>query len=940
LPADAEPLKPRLRSLLARAAQIETGDFLQTLPKLDLSGDDLTPPAPTPADRAGDLIGPYRLVRELGTGGMGVVWLAERVDGLIARPVALKLPHGAWKRAGLAERMAREREILATLTHPNIAHLYDAGLAADGQPYLAIEYVEGRGIDVHCDANSLNVRARLRLFVQVADAVAYAHAKLIVHRDLKPANILVDADGRVRLLDFGIAKLLEDGEARETRLTELSGRALTPDYASPEQLRGEPLTIASDVYSLGVVLYELLCGRRPYKLARDSRGALEDAILQAEPTAPSRVVPPARRRELRGDLDTIVLKALKKKPEERYATVHALADDIARHNESRPVLAQPDSGWYRGKRFLTRNKIAVTIVGSAMALIVTGSIVVAWQARVALAEKARAEEVKEFIAAIFRESDPYQSDGKILTAVDLMRQAERRLKESPSTDPAVRLELLTILGESLLGLQQNQEAARVLEEALRLLGTLPRDVTLEAKLRLFLSEAREYLGDHDASLRELQLALSILAASGMSKGTQFIEAKWREAGLGLALANYPLAESAARDAVNAAVANGGPNSLEVADGLEMLSQAQVFSGQRKPAVDSARRAFDIKFAMHGRAHNHPAVIDSEMVLGRALAFSGEFEDAYAHIRGSTDRAAALFGKDSMMVGYFLSSCAPLEIERGDLRTAADSAQRALDIYVAQAAPGTPAHAGRVRSLGEALLAARSVARAATVLEEAVHVSAQSGSKRVLLYSRGSLGLAHAYLGRFDTADSELHAAIDEAGPQESRAQLVAMRNLGVSLHLQGRFAEAMVWLEKAVAAASIHRNERGELAHALLEMGSLKLAQEDHEAAGAFFDRAELLFRDVQGPRTTPARAELLVGMARVRMQRKDFSAALPLLERADEFWRSFAPDNRWAGAAALWLGRCELALGRGGAGKKSLARAAKLLARSPISEDVRLMEP
>ena len=250
------------------------------------------PDAPSVGDQPGDTIGSYRLLRELGSGGMGVVWLAERSDGLVKRPVALKLPHQVWQRAGLAERMAREREILATLTHPNIARLYDAGLTAGHRPFLAIEYVEGHPIDTYCRDHRLDAGARVRLFVQVANAVAYAHAKLVVHRDLKPANILVDADGQVRLLDFGIAKLLDQHQARETALTELSGRPLTLDYASPEQIRGEPLTIGSDVYSLGVVLYELLSGARPYKLKRDSRGALEDAILEADPPLPSAVAEP------------------------------------------------------------------------------------------------------------------------------------------------------------------------------------------------------------------------------------------------------------------------------------------------------------------------------------------------------------------------------------------------------------------------------------------------------------------------------------------------------------------------------------------------------------------------------------------------------------------------------------------------------------------------
>ena len=295
LAPEFDRLKPHLRDLLSRAGEIETHDFLNTLPRVVLSAA-VVAEGPARLGNAGDVFGPYRLLRELGHGGMGTVWLAERTDGLIARQVALKLPHGNWRRAGLAERMARERGILATLDHRNIAKLFDAGVTPDGQPYLALEFVEGVSIDVYCatgDAGEpLGLKARLQLFRQVADAVAYAHGKLVVHRDLKPANILVTRDGGARLLDFGIAKLLEDGEARETRLTEFSGRALTPDYASPEQINGEPLTVVSDVYSLGVILYELLTGARPYKLKRDSRGALEEAILRADAARPSEAAPP------------------------------------------------------------------------------------------------------------------------------------------------------------------------------------------------------------------------------------------------------------------------------------------------------------------------------------------------------------------------------------------------------------------------------------------------------------------------------------------------------------------------------------------------------------------------------------------------------------------------------------------------------------------------
>jgi serine/threonine protein kinase/tetratricopeptide (TPR) repeat protein len=470
LSPEFDGLKPRLRELLAHTGLIETGEFLHRLPKFELEPGDLAG-APSRGEQPGQQIGPYRLLRELGSGGMGVVWMAERTDGLIDRPVALKLPHGAWKRAGLAERMARERAILATLTHPNVAHLYDAGLASDGQPYLAIEYVEGRRIDLYCDAHSLDVKARLRLFAQVADAVAYAHGKLIVHRDLKPANILVSADGRVKLLDFGIAKLLEDGETRETRVTELSGRALTPDYASPEQLRGEPLNIASDVYSLGVVLYELLCGQRPYKLARNSRSALEDAILQGEPPAPSGVVPAVRRRELRGDLDTIVLKALKKKPEERYATVHALADDIGRFLGDHPVLARPDSWTYRTSRLMRRHKLAVSASAAVAAALVGATLYSMHQAQLARSEELRAGQVEQFIASILTNTESAES----LTAEGLLKQARARIGIEFADHPLTQIRLLLIVSRSLIGFSEYDAADEALEAALSISRNHPGD---------------------------------------------------------------------------------------------------------------------------------------------------------------------------------------------------------------------------------------------------------------------------------------------------------------------------------------------------------------------------------------------------------------------------------------------------------------------------------
>jgi serine/threonine-protein kinase len=455
LSPDDEPLKPRLRALLAHATPVEECGFLDRLPDLDLED----PGRDDDADDEGAVIGPYRLVRQIGEGGMGTVWLAERADGLIRRPVALKLPRGFWPRASIAGRLGRERNILAGLVHPHIARLYDAGVSAAGQPYLALEYVDGRRIDEHCRAAQLDVRAIVDLFLQVIDAVAFAHARLVVHRDLKPSNILVSPDGQVHLLDFGIAKLLDDDDA--PGLTEASGCPNTPEYASPEQIAGEASGTASDVFSLGVVLYELLTRARPYEVRRESRRAMEESIAGAVIVAPSgRAASPAARRTIRGDLDTIVLKALSREPEERYRTVESFGEDLRRWLDGRPVRARPASWLYRARRFVARNRFATAAVGVTLAAIIGGAGAAMWQARVARvqrdvavqerlradAETARARDAARIANANVELTDFLTADLAARRSIDdLARQLERAIVAVNARfgdDPLVRLNLL------------------------------------------------------------------------------------------------------------------------------------------------------------------------------------------------------------------------------------------------------------------------------------------------------------------------------------------------------------------------------------------------------------------------------------------------------------------------------------------------------------------
>ena len=464
----------------------------------------------------GALVGPYRLIREIGVGGMSSVWLAERNDGQLKRAVALKLPLTGPRMQ--VERFRRERDILAALTHPNIARLYDAGFCESGQPYLAMEYIAGTQLLDTCDERLLGIRERLRLFVQVMAAVQFAHAELVIHRDLKPSNILVTPEGRVVLLDFGIGKLLTEETAEETELTQMSGRLFTPGYASPEQIGGQPLTTASDIYSLGVVLYELLTGARPYRLKYESRAALEEAILKVDPRRPSQnkfspQVAQARGtseralvRTLTGDLDTIVLKALKRNPLERYASVSAFAQDILNHLNNLPVSARPDSLWYRIGRFSARYKVPVVAASFATLALISGSGVALWQARSAAAERDRAvafasrnEAVTEFLGRMITDAAASQQP---ITVNELLARSEKMALNDASGSPENRAAVLEMIADRYVSADNAERANPLLEHALQLVEKSP-DATLRARITCKYAAASADVGSSAQGLRTI-----------------------------------------------------------------------------------------------------------------------------------------------------------------------------------------------------------------------------------------------------------------------------------------------------------------------------------------------------------------------------------------------------------------------------------------------------
>jgi serine/threonine protein kinase len=794
-------LKPLLEQMLARRDSVETGDLIDTLPQFDLGDDDV--------DRgsdfsAGAALGPYRLLRELGRGGMGEVWLAERSDGLVRRPVALKLPAIAGARRSLAERFTRECEILAPLTHPHIARLYDVGFTADGQPYLALEYVEGATITAYCDEQRLDLRARVGLFLQVLEAVQYAHSNLILHRDLKPSNILVTPAGEVKLLDFGIAKLMTDGSAHETELTQLGGRALTLDYASPEQIVGAPLTTASDVYSLGVVLYELLAAERPYRLKRGTRGELEEAIAAADPVAPSRAALsdsaagaratslPKLRRALAGDLDTIVLKALRKDSRQRYPAASALADDLQRNLSGLPILARPTSTWYRATRFVRRHAVAVaaaSVVAVALVAAAIVSLTLMQRAEQAAATAKREASVataeQGFLTDLFRANtveQHFDKQTRDLTAAELLDRGALTIDSSLDDAPAAKASLLQLMGQMYeeLGLNDRSLAMheKSVKQAAKVYGEDSREFALALLEKAWVSNRIDK--SSDAPREMIERAKRILAAKAPDS-EDYAEALYME--------SHVLQSSDAARAVAA-----GEEAVRIIDRLGATDKRAAFArtelGISYRAQGNLAKATSIMLtalAEYERLYgtDYPDVAFLHEQLGVLLRLQLRLAEAEDHLR----RAVAIYEKypfqrrrgvavDRFQLGALLA-------QRGRYAEAYAECEAAKDART-DANDGYPLAPQQVRvGCGALHLAQGDGGRGISEIEAAFADPAPFGRRSILPAAAVNEYLAGGYLQVGDLANAR--AATDRAldlaakdGVPPIRAIWIALRDAEVT----------------------------------------------------------------------------------------------------------------------------------------------------------------
>lgn len=853
LAEEYEAFKPKLRAMLDQLAAPGEADVLATLPRFVLASGDQTDEDEADGARPGAIVGPFRLVRQIAAGGQGTVWLAERADGLINRPVAVKLPHGLAYRPGLAERMAREREILAALTHPNIARLYDAGVTSSGLPFLALEYVEGTPIDRYCVERSLDVRSRVRLFLQVVRAVAYAHGQLVIHRDLKPSNVLVTAEGQVRLLDFGIARMQDAAAGVDSTVTEMAGAAMTLAYASPEQISRAPLGVATDVYSLGVMLFEMLTGARPYALARETPAALEEAILSGEPRRPSDAAGASPViKALRGDLDTIVLQALRKVPAERYQTAAALGEDLERYLDGRPVHAQPDSRWYRTRTFVKRNRLAVGAVAAVMTAILGGATVAVWQAGVARAEQRRAEEVKAFIVSLLQDANLDAADARQASVLDLLRRAETRLEALPSG--TVKAELLIVLGEGLNGLGDTDTletvATRAVAEA-----EASGDEVLQYRARTLMAWAHMYRGRPEAMLAELD-AISPVLEQDPDRYPRELSGVWRlRAHQAIDAGRYEDAVAAAGRALTYIERAEGVETPPTLNALMTLAEAHGQAGDRPEALSTAERALRVADRTYAANEGHPYAISVRAKYAAALGEVGNLEAAAGQLERVVADASQVFGAAGRTVGFYLQRLATVQIRLGRVDAARESITRGMAIIERHVEADSPTLASFRYTAAHAELSAGRGERALAYLDPALETATRvfgTGHANTLNL-RASRAQALELAGRGTEAGQEIAgviAAMREGDRELARPLYVA----GLVDRRRGQVESAAAYLDRAERAVE---GDTSLLWQILAEQGMLRVDSGRREEARAYLDRAAALVREI-GVADHPGTAELV----------------------------------------------------------------------------------
>ncbi|MCA9751840.1 MAG: tetratricopeptide repeat protein [Gemmatimonadetes bacterium] len=953
---DAE-LGRHVRELLA--ADARASEFLET-PANEMAGDLLGPTAPPANDGAlapGFEVPPWRIVREIAHGGMGAVYLAERADGQFEQRAALKVIRSALPGDGSRERFLQERRILARLEHPRIARLLDGGFLPNGLPWFAMEYVDGTPITEYADTARLSVEQRVDLFAEVCEAVAHAQRHLVVHRDLKPSNVLVGADGKPKLLDFGIAKIFAgpEGEgappvdrapaaltARRAALTRDGARLLTPEYAAPEQLRGDDVTTATDVWALGCLLFELLVGAHPYAEHLDTPGALERAVLTGdsqslpravtEPAAAARATTTrALRRRLRGDLANIVARALARDPADRYPAAADLGSDLKAWRAGLPVAARAPSLRYRAAKAIARHRVAAGAGTAVLLALVVGLGAAAWQARRAGREADRATAVTQYLQSLFAEVDPDRAQGSDPRASELLARGAERLATELADQPELRAELLQTIGTLYESLGDYERASDLHRQALDLREQLfgPDDPRVAVTLG-HLGATRFEQSDYESADSLLTRALAIQRRHLRSNDPQLATALGNLASVRANLGRAEEAEALHREAWAIDRAAFGAESEQAATDASNLAIFLKNVGRPEESVELDRETLAVRRKLHPGDDSRTAT--SLANLGVTLGELGRFDEAEAALREAIDMRQRLYPDGHRYTAIALKNLGDVRQRQDDL-AAADSLYRAA-LEMSRRCLGEDHYdvANCVNSLAVNAYFRHDYDEAQSRFQDALARFERilPPGHGTLLVLRGNIATVALERGDVETAEREYRASIATriaANGENDPALASDYRALGAVCGRRGRWRESEEWFRKALRInTDTYGDESEQAATTTVQLARAVTEQRRYDEAEAMLAEACATLASLL-PEGHRSRVDADEELARTLLRAGRAGEALPGLQAALATRRdAFGDGDRKTAEAAAWTGECLAALGRNEEARALLGPAVEVL--------------
>lgn len=780
-------------------------------------------------------LGSYRIIERIAAGGMGAVFLAERADDQFEQRVAIKIMTSQLLDDYAIERFKVERQILASLQHPYIAQLLDGGTTAEGLPYLVMEYIEGLPIDVHCDEHALPITERLALFQKTTQAIDFAHRSLIVHRDIKPSNILVTADGTPKLLDFGIAKLLEPTSRQAMGAkTQVGRQALTLEYASPEQVRAERVTTATDVYSLGVLLYQLLTGQSPYDFSDDSGVSIENQILATAPEKPSSKVTGTQQlpesisrtrsstlskiqRRLSGDLDNIVLMALQKDPERRYKTASEFSADIGRYLGNEPVQARGDSWTYKSRKFVVRNaralSIAVFVLAGTVGLISYYTLQLTEERDKARQAAAESEQVASFLTDLFASSSPHTAKGKDITAIDLLERGSEQIN-ALNDQPRLQAALSRIMAGSYTALGETARSIPMLQTAIDAQELMqPRDEIAIAYALHDLAEAFRQRGQLEAAEDRMRRALTYRINNF---GPEHGLVGYTYARLGVILQDGRKPEQALalqQRGLEIMVGFGHGENFAAIDIRGNMGNALATLGR----YDEARPLLEKTVEMSERVEGEmaPRTIIRRSNLGRVLLVLGEFQAADEIFANGIERGVAVWPENYYIIGSMTALRGKALLEMGRLDESLQQYERAAEITRSRVGESDIRYIDRLYGYGRIYTALERYDDAEQAFLRAIALATDLQGKNgyKATFTRVLLGQHYVIREHAAAAEAVLRQALDSIDLLGVNSKVALHQALGEALSMQGRFAEAEALL---LAALSTREASTGAYPQTLL----------------------------------------------------------------------------------------------------------------------------